>query len=559
MKAPLLCLLLLLTIISYSQITLKDKFGRSLSGQTIQLVDWEGYMANPAIELTLQAPASANFPLNVTLSANGPRLYFDLPSTTGSSGPTKTITLSNVNPVSFYLSIFPDRDGINENYTLTLNSTYGQQTFAISVLDQDSPTPSINFPVVIDYSQDNPAYNFFADQAKRAIVRQAADDWAFFIQDMNFDQVPANNEWTYIWKDEGSNPPNYPVLNSSAYTGFLLYAYGIHTDTHHSGGAPSWNAFQTINGNATQLRRSGGFDAEVHGNYNTLGWDLTITDDTWYKATNFGDVKNDLYSIALHELGHVFCFNPGYPVFDNYKQSGSMSDPGVVAYQGSPVPIDASDHLSNGQVNDALKVVDRISKKGVFGSEYAAVIPYGRWLITKFNLLCLKAIGYNIKQTSAFIDPSITTATLPNGKMGQSYAAAVIAQGGIPFYKFEVVSGALPAGLNINSFSGAISGTPTQSGTASFTVRLTDYDDKTFSRDLSITVSNNVYTFTGDGDWNNAANWANGLVPPVPVPSGVEVVINPSSGGQCVYTGNFSLQPGAKLTLKSGKSFKVKQ
>jgi hypothetical protein len=557
MKA--ICMLIafqLSNLVSSSQLIVKDNFGRSLGGEKIVLVDWEGYMANPAIKLTVEAPAGASFPVTVNLSANGSRLYFDMPSFVGASGPSKTITLINATPVPFYLAIFPDRAGGDEAYVLHVNSTFGNQDLDIKVIDQDSANPVIDFPIVLDFSKDNPAYNFFADQAKGTIVRQAAEDWAFFMQNMNFDPVAVNNEWTYIWNDEGSVPDGYWTLNSSAYTGFLLYPHGTHTNTHHSGGAPSNNDFQKINGVPTQLRRSGTYEAEVHGNYNTLGWDLSINDNTWYTATNFGNVPNDLYSIAMHEMGHAYCFNPGYPVFQNYKSGGTITNAAVVAYQGSAVTIDPFDHLSNGATNDALKLVDRLSKKGTFGSEYAAVVPYGRWLITKLNLLCLQAIGYSIKQTSAFVPPSITPTALPSAVIGSVYNSMVATKGGIPFYKFEVISGVLPAGLTINSFDGTIAGTPTQNGTSNFTIRVNDYDNQHFDQTLSITVAA-VYTFTGNGLWSNAANWSNGLIPPLPLPAGGMIVIDPLPGGECIYTGTLQLPTGTNLKVAAGKVFRI--
>lgn len=555
MKAiPCLLSLLFAMTAPHAQVNLKDKFGRDLNGQRIVLVDWEGYMANPAIQLTLQASTGASFPLTVTVSANHPRLYFDLPSDVGASGPTKTITLTNTNPIDFYLSIFPDRDGANESYTLSLQSSAGTQNFPISVIDQDAASPSIDFKIALDYSEDI-AYNFFASQSYRDVVRQVADDWAFFVQNMNFDSVVTHDEFNFIWNDEFNS--GRWVTNQNGYRGFLLYVYGIHVSPHRSGGGPSLHAFQKVGGVSTQLRRSGGYLADIHGNYNTLGWNAAITDDTWYLATNGGNVPNDLYSIALHEMGHALCFNPGYPVFGNFKSGGFVTNPEVVSYHGSPVPIDGADHLSNGAPDVSLMLVDRLSKKGAFGSEYAGVIPWGRWLITKLNLLCLKAIGYSIKQTSCFSAPAIHTPSLPAGATGQNYQVALQTVGGIPFYKFEIISGDLPAGLSLNSFTGSISGLPSVAGNFAFTVRLTDYDNQFAEKTLSLLIAD-VYRFVGNGDWNNPSNWTGNRIPAVPLPSGAEVIIDPVAGGECTYVGNLTLQTGAKLTVQPGKVLNVK-
>ncbi len=467
----------------FSQFELKDKFGRNLSGENIVLVDWEGYMANPAIELTLTPPPSATFPLNVSLSGNHARLYFNMPSTASASGPAKTLTFSNANPLIFYLSIFPDRAGGNESHALALSSSFGVQSFPVQVLDHDPGTPVIDYDIILDYSKDI-TYNFFGAPANAAKAQEAADDWAYFLQDMNFDQVPALNEWTYIWTDNYASGAF--TQNASAYTGFLMYCYGLHVNPHISGGTPSTNAFQAIGGVPTNLRRSGTYNADSHGNFNALGWNASITDDSWFVATNLGGVPNDLYSIALHEMGHALTFNPGYPVFQTYKTQGFVNDPAVVAYHGGTVPVNASDHLAN-----AGLLVDRVSKKGLFGSEYANEVPLGRWLITKLNLLIMDAIGYNMKQTSAFLPVSIPTLALPSGLLFGSYNAPVQALGGVPFYKFEVLSGSLPPGLSLNSFSGTLSGLPAATGSFNFTVKVTDYDNGTAQRLFSLNIADN--------------------------------------------------------------------
>jgi hypothetical protein len=68
---------------------------------------------------------------------------------------------------------------------------------------------------------------------------------------------------------------------------------------------------------------------------------------------------------------------------------------------------------------------------------------------------------------------AITTAALPNGKVGAAYTAQLAASGGSTPYTWSVSQGALPAGLTISG-SGQISGTPSQVGMASFTVQVSD-------------------------------------------------------------------------------------
>src|ERR1700730_16415367 len=67
----------------------------------------------------------------------------------------------------------------------------------------------------------------------------------------------------------------------------------------------------------------------------------------------------------------------------------------------------------------------------------------------------------------------IATSSLQAGQPQVPYAAQLGATGGTASYSWSVSSGNLPAGLTLSS-TGAISGTPTQSGTFSFTVSVKD-------------------------------------------------------------------------------------
>ncbi len=99
------------------------------------------------------------------------------------------------------------------------------------------------------------------------------------------------------------------------------------------------------------------------------------------------------------------------------------------------------------------------------------------------------------KNLSITINPqlAVTTSSLAAASVGTSYNQALAASGGITPYSWSVTSGSLPAGLSLNTSTGAITGTPTgpQVGTISFTVTVTDSESptKTASANLGITVS----------------------------------------------------------------------
>jgi hypothetical protein len=84
---------------------------------------------------------------------------------------------------------------------------------------------------------------------------------------------------------------------------------------------------------------------------------------------------------------------------------------------------------------------------------------------------------------------TITTTSLPAGTVGQAYSRAVQASGGTGSLTWSISAGALPAGLNINSTTGTIAGTPTAAGTSSFTVRVQETGGQSDTQALSITIN----------------------------------------------------------------------
>ncbi len=63
---------------------------------------------------------------------------------------------------------------------------------------------------------------------------------------------------------------------------------------------------------------------------------------------------------------------------------------------------------------------------------------------------------------------------LTAGTVGTAYNVTIAASGGTASYTYEVTSGELPAGLDLNSSTGVISGTPTAAENASFTITAKD-------------------------------------------------------------------------------------
>jgi uncharacterized repeat protein (TIGR01451 family) len=87
--------------------------------------------------------------------------------------------------------------------------------------------------------------------------------------------------------------------------------------------------------------------------------------------------------------------------------------------------------------------------------------------------------------------PAITVnpaaSRLPDASTNVAYSQTFTATGGVAPITFSVV-GALPAGLSLNSMSGAVTGTPTATANATFSIRATDANGCTGSREYSLAV-----------------------------------------------------------------------
>ena len=100
---------------------------------------------------------------------------------------------------------------------------------------------------------------------------------------------------------------------------------------------------------------------------------------------------------------------------------------------------------------------------------------------------CGKAEHYFTISENAAAAPTITTDTLPNGKVGEAYNHTLTADGTTPI-TWSVSGGALPEGLTLNETTGEISGTPTAEGTAKFTVKA-ENSAGSDTKELSITIT----------------------------------------------------------------------
>ena len=119
---------------------------------------------------------------------------------------------------------------------------------------------------------------------------------------------------------------------------------------------------------------------------------------------------------------------------------------------------------------------------------------------------CGKAEHYFTISESTAAAPTITTSSLPDGKVGETYSQTLTANGTAPIT--WSIDGGLPAGLSLNADTGEISGTPTADGTAKFTVKATNSAGSD-TKELSITIAKAApaeYTVTVTSGGNGTAS-----------------------------------------------------
>ena len=109
-----------------------------------------------------------------------------------------------------------------------------------------------------------------------------------------------------------------------------------------------------------------------------------------------------------------------------------------------------------------------------------------------------------------FVPITITTTTLPSGRVGVTYEASIQVEGGSAPYTFDIIGGSLPLGIQLNRDTGVFSGDAGESGSFPITVQVSD---------TNYVVTSQSYTLVIDA-----------AAPPVADPETVEVPATSTDG-----------------------------
>lgn len=143
----------------------------------------------------------------------------------------------------------------------------------------------------------------------------------------------------------------------------------------------------------------------------------------------------------------------------------------------------SSPFADNENLNAPPQVVLEEGSFTGFASNYAVTLPPTGFLTLSWDVV------------SAPSTPAISTTSLPAAQVGQAYSTTLLAAGGDAPLAWSVTG--LPAFLQFNSSTGALTGNPPVSGSFPLTFTLTDADGETATRNLDLTIAPAPTTNTG--------------------------------------------------------------
>ncbi|WP_395742930.1 beta strand repeat-containing protein [Prosthecobacter sp.] len=212
-----------------------------------------------------------------------------------------------------------------------------------------------------------------------------------------------------------------------------------------------------------------------------------INDDTQHAVTDkFGTVN---LTAGTHTIELVFFELGGGEAIELFAAAGTLS-----SFSSSFKLVGASDGLSvvrsspsytwavaSGSLPAGLTIN---SGTGVLSGTPTSAS------VANFTLRATDNSGFSVTQDYSVTTCSAITlspSSLPAPMVYSAYSQSLSATGGMQPYGFALTSGSLPAGLSLNTDTGLISGRPTSTAAATFTIAATDANGCSSSRSYTLT------------------------------------------------------------------------
>ena len=262
------------------------------------------------------------------------------------------------------------------------------------------------------------------------------------------------------------------------------------------------------------------------GSYHTYGCHVTSTTVTWYRdgtqvyTATYDGVAEPWY--PLFDYGVYENTSSGFPSVMNFDYCRIWVPAGVPATPVISAISPASGIASGGDITVTFGAVAGATSYRVTASAtdsladnfpnssstiYTATGSSSPLTITglpanvRFNVTCcaINSTGYSMESYPAgpqIINVQVTTLAVPNAIVGTAYSQALAAVQGAPPYTWTS-TGSLPPGLTLST-AGVISGTPTATGTYSFTAKVSGTTTWTGSSTVANSASQ-AYSITVAG------------------------------------------------------------
>jgi len=288
----------------------------------------------------------------------------------------------------------------------------------------------------------------------------------------------------------------------------------------------------------------------------TLQWQRFLADT--YTPGSASGYQTQLNAVSLDSSNNIYVignglnssgFSTGF--IAKYDNSGNIQFQRTLTASGSG----ASCYFQSGRLDSQNNIIAggnvlpstgtqyalamKLPPSGTFTGTYSttqATVTYavGSWtdsagtMTSSSNAVVLNAATGSVDRTNTLTSTTggqttankilslyISTTTVVSGVVGTAYTGSVTAGGGSNSYAFTITSGSLPAGLTLNSGTGAITGTPTSAGNTTAVYTATDNvttsgvtsSPVTIGVTAPVTPFTMTYMIAGGGGGGGYAGW----------------------------------------------------
>ena len=307
--------------------------------------------------------------------------------------------------------------------------------------------------------------------------------------------IPVPQNKVYAWHYDGSPAAGWPVTLPDSPTSFALadfdhdgrasvivgagMLYGFTGDGSPIAGWPQSGmmpAVADINGDGElEVVGSEGFWTYAYTKNGTVlpGWPQ-FQESYTFNSPALADVDGDGGVDVLLRVPRG--------IYGWHADGTALADFPILVADQAGLSMDTG--LAIGDINGDGRA-DLVTGSGPEGfNVYAYQMP-GQYLP---HLAPWRMFQHDAQRTSNLIHTPIIHSTTMTGALGVPFEQRLEAQGGFSPYVWEVVGGALPPGLALNSVTGEINGTPSETGTFGCTVRLSDVNASFVTKPITIQI-----------------------------------------------------------------------